>query len=189
MSEQARLHDALAVISEVYEGGGDHRVGQFGGNIKFQDLETLWAWRVALAGIVSAARSLLSQVDQNIAEELGEGGSVVFDGKLIRYKAGGCWKAIDADALWDFLADDARHCFRTDDIRITGLRAVATKRGRDPKVIVDSLMDYEKNDPRVEVMPVNSPKAPKYAAGMKPGEVKRGKPKATKVVADSQGRL
>lgn len=185
MSGDTKLPDALAVVSEVYE-HGEQRAAQFGRNIKFHDLETLWTWRVALAGIVSAARQLLAEVDTGIAEELGEGGAVVFDGKLIRFKQSGSWKAIDAEALWEFLGEDARHCFRPEDIRITSLRAIATKRERDPRVIVDSLMDYEKGDPKVEVMPVNSTKAPKYAATMKPGEIRKGKPKKAPA---TQGRL
>lgn len=179
----------------------DHLVHAYGGNLdtyrenwaedsKQLDLEQLWADRVALSGLIQAARAYQAAVDHELAQRIGEGGSLRMDDSLIRYKPSGAWKVLDPDSFFDYLAEDIRECFRADDFRVSSVRACIQRRlenemaGADPedikkrtKVVLDSLIDYDEGDPRVEVMPATSPKAPKYAAKMQHGEHRPGRKK------------
>lgn len=137
-------------------------------------LEELWELRCAIGTITSAARKLLKAVDADITEVL-DGNVVRFDDSFVKVAPKRTLEVYNAEGLFDWLGDDARHCFPANGIRITSLRAVAEKRGADPRAIVNSFIDYREDAACVQVVPID--KAPRYAQAMSHGEIKERKTK------------
>lgn len=135
-----------------------------------EELGDVYNVRCQLDSIITTARHLRSLVDKEIGNRL-DGGSVRFHDKVLKYGPGRVTKVIDPETLWDFLGEDARHCFNPDYVRITSLKAVAKKRGRDPRVIVDSLLFHEEGEPTLSVIPVT--RATKWQQALGEGEIGR----------------
>lgn len=132
-------------------------------------LDELWDLRCAIGTITSSARKLLAAVDSDIAKLL-TGKVARFGDSFVKVAPKRTLEVYNPDGLFDWLGDDARHAFKPEAIRITSLRAIATKRGADPRAIVNSFIDYREDDPVVTVLPLD--KAPRYASDMAHGEVK-----------------
>lgn len=183
MSEMARLHegilasefDLMRVVTELRYGTDAEDI-----DIVFDSLEEMWDWRRQAEGVAAAARKLIKLMDSLIAQEIGDR-QVRLDDSLLRVKPKRTLRVYAPDALFDYLEDDARHCFRADDIRITSLRAIVEKRAREanPDITADELrkrvesvvncfIDHDvSDDAHLEVLPMS--KAPKFAASLEPG--------------------
>lgn len=141
-------------------------------HIPKSDLETLWTWRQEATGVKQAAGVVLRAIDNLIAEVL-DGGAVRMDDYLVKVRPRRTTQVMDPDTFWDYLGDDARLAFNANTVRLSSLKAIAKKRGQDPYVIVDSLIDQLEGEPALETVPIS--KAPKYAQGMAHGQVRRSK--------------
>lgn len=162
MTAASEKADVLAAIeTAVYEPGFTWELPD--------DLESLWARRRFLMTYMTAARAAMAQVDAGISELL-DGAQARLDDYLVRVKPRRTLRVLDPETFWDWLADDARVCFRPDAVRVTSLKAVAEKRGLKPQVIFDSLIAYEEGDDAVEIVPLT--KAPKFAQSMEHGEIR-----------------
>lgn len=155
--------DLLALVNDV-------RYNPDAADIPDADLEQLWAWRVEALGVKQASGAVLEAIDTLIAKSL-DGAVARFDDYLIKARPRRTLKVYDAAVLFEFLADDVAAAFNPNSVRVSSLKAIAKKRGSDPKAIVDSLVYYEEGEVGLETVPVT--KAPKYAAGMEHGEVVR----------------
>jgi hypothetical protein len=162
----------------------------------FETLQSFWEVRRACESVMAAARSLKSAADEAIAEDLGPNATRLDDSFLYA----GPKKTMvvyNAEGLFDYLGDEARECFRPDDVRISSLRAVIERRVRrdmeaqaaevegasvsDKAVkqhiaaVVNAFCDWEEGDPQLHVVPIT--RAPKYAAQLVHGEIKERKPR------------
>ena len=77
------------------------------------------------------------------------------------------WKPYDKKRVIDYLGDDWELVVNPS-FRITGIKAVAQKRGDDPWVILESLFEQVET-PGVNILPAF--KAPKYMQDLEDGEI------------------
>ena len=77
------------------------------------------------------------------------------------------WKPYDKKKVIDYLGDDWELVVNPS-FRVTGIKAVARKRGQDPWVILESLFEQVET-PGVNILPAY--KAPKYMQELEDGEV------------------
>lgn len=77
------------------------------------------------------------------------------------------WKPYDKKKVIDYLGDDWELVVNPS-FRITGIKAVAQRRGQDPWVILESLFEQVET-PGVNILPAF--KAPKYMQELEDGEV------------------
>ena len=77
------------------------------------------------------------------------------------------WKPYDKKRVIDYLGDDWELVINPS-FRITGIKAVAQKRGDDPWVILESLFEQVET-PGVNILPAF--KAPKYMQDLEDGEI------------------
>lgn len=165
-ADRIELADVIDRIKEVVYGDLPDLEG-------YESLQQMWEVRRACETIAAAARKLRAEADSWLAEYL-DGRSARMDDFLVRAKPTRKLIVMDPPTFWDFLGDDARECFRPEQVRITSLKAIAEKRGQDPRVVVDSLIDYERGDVALEAVPLS--KAPKFASEMQHGQIKDRKP-------------
>lgn len=160
--------------------------------LEAEGIPELWDVRSKIDSLMSALRVMRTAVDDEIGHRL-DGASVRLGDRVLAAKPKGQWKVLDPDALFGFIEGHERECFPADAVRITSLRAVAELKAReemdaeilkarrsvhdDPEawvkhrvqVIVNSLMDYEKEDvPTLQVLPLT--RAPKWAQGLEEGK-------------------
>lgn len=134
------------------------------------ELAELWERRRGLDTAMQAARRLRDLADREISVKL-DGGSARFDDYLVRATRRRTTVIMEPDRFWDWLGEDARYAFRPNAVRLTSLRAIAEKRGQNPRTVVNSLIDYEYGEDQLQLLPIN--RAPQYAQVMEPGEVRR----------------
>mgnify|MGYP003134960328 CR=1 FL=1 len=77
------------------------------------------------------------------------------------------WKPYNKDKVIDYLGEDWKEVINPS-FRITGIQAIARKRGQDPWVILESLFEQVET-PGVNILP--SFKAPKYMQELEDGEI------------------
>ena len=77
------------------------------------------------------------------------------------------WKPYDKKKVIDYLGDDWELVVNPS-FRITGIKAVAQRRGQDPWVILESLFEQVET-PGVNILPAY--KAPKYMQELEDGEI------------------
>ena len=77
------------------------------------------------------------------------------------------WKPYDKKKVIDYLGDDWELVINPS-FRVTGIKAVARKRGQDPWVILGSLFEQVET-PGINILPAY--KAPKYMQELEDGEV------------------
>lgn len=132
------------------------------------DLAQLWEIRRWFDTIISAAKGLRELVDGEIADKLA-GGSARFDDSFIRVVPVRTARVYNAEGLFNWLGPDVRAAFNPQQVRLTAIRAIAEKRGQTPEAVVNSFIDFEEGETRLQVLPLN--KAPKYAASLNHGDV------------------
>lgn len=166
--------DLMRVVTEVRYGTDPEDT-----DIVFDSLEEMWDWRRQAEGVAAAARRLIKLMDSLITQEIGDR-QVRLDDSLLRVKPQRTLRVYAPDALFDYLEDDVRHCFRPDDIRITSLRAIVEKRAREsnPDItddelrrrvdsVVNCFIDHDVADVRLEVLPLS--RGPAFGERMEPG--------------------
>lgn len=90
-----------------------------------------------------------------------------FDDDIVIGRPKFTWKPYDKNRVIDYLGDDWKEVVNPT-FRITGIQAIARKRGQDPWVILESLFE-QVEQPGIDIRPVN--KAPKYLNDLDEGEI------------------
>lgn len=141
-------------------------------------LEDLAHLREVAKTLRSAASAYVAQLDVSIAKKL-KGRTMRYGDTLLRFKHDGKWKPLpDAVAVFVVSAAKvlgpmavAKALFDTNKIKVTGVRGLANQLDLDPDALVDTLLDYVKNDePGIQEMPKK--RWPKYAEDMEEGELR-----------------
>lgn len=146
------------------------------------DAEEAWYLIAAVDRVAEAARDVRRLLEGRVAETIGEGGAARFGDVLVRYSRPREYVA--TDGLVAFLrtltVDDVLRVLpKPRTFRIGGLRAVAEREGLDPDTLEGTFYVDRSEDapPRLTTIPVSNPNAPKYAAAMSDGEIRRRNPK------------
>lgn len=138
-----------------------------------QDLPGLWELRNQLSNVIQAARKLRDECDTEITLQL-DGAAARFGNSILRCKPELRYRVLNPRTFWDWVLavpKDAEALFDENRLRVGALKRVAERRGYDPRVIVDSLLDVERSEDKLSVTPFN--KAPQWCQRLQPGEVKR----------------
>lgn len=174
--------DKAAVLAEVLEALDQRLYVDAGEPIDFEHdppdgFEELAVRRSWAHQLVQAAGAVRSRYDVAIAELLGEGGVARFGDDFMRYS-----KKPDVTVTPQFVewlatltaAEVLAVLPKASRFLKGGLKAIAEARGLDPKVLEDTftVTDWDV-DPKLTVMPVANSRAPKYAASMESGEIRR----------------
>lgn len=124
-----------------------------------------------LAGLVASAAK------QRAAAILGEGGAVTDGRVLYRYGAGIDRKVVDPVELIQWLGpEDAASVLNIQTaVSIERFRQLAESRGQDVRELEGHFFLEERTPPELSEVPLDNKRAPKYAAGMKPGVIRRSR--------------
>ena len=141
-------------------------------------IEQLWLLRAATIGFGQALKLVRDRVETAIAQELGVGGVARSGPDFVRYARPSSQVLLD-DVLIPWMVENLtveevlRVLPKVSKVRVTGLEAVAAKHGI-PKDLLEGTFFVKKwGDPKLTSMPADSERAPKYAAEMEPGEIRR----------------
>lgn len=143
-----------------------------------EDLVELWSWHQALAGLRKSQRQLTAAFEVEMLREL-KGDAVRLDDYIVRGEEEPPMQVLkDPAALADYLGltAGALVVFRSDALKIDGLRAWATEQGDDPNEIEDRFFDY-RGDPGPVRLRLNAMQyAPWWSLDMQPGERRKPPP-------------
>lgn len=140
--------------------------------------EAAWYLLAALDRYARAVDDVRRIVRARIADDLRPGGVARFGGELVRYSRPADPVALPAleDWLRTLPGDDVLRVLpKPTKFRKGGLAAVAERHGLDPETLegVFWIDRGPEKEPTVTAMPVDHPRAPKYAAEMTDGEIRR----------------
>ena len=134
-----------------------------------EDIQEFMLLLSRVEDIISAGR----KIKEKMTNELGDrysGQAIKNAGKVIIGRPTMSYKPYDKEKVLDYLGDDWRNVVRPE-FRITGVKAIAEKRGDDPNVIIESLFERVITNNAVTILPES--KAPKYLQEIDEGEVKK----------------
>ncbi len=135
-------------------------------------------WEKKILGrIESAAR-------ERLADLLGKGGKVVDNSNFYRNTQAHDRKAVDRDAFWRWVGEDASNLYKADKVPITAFRKLARERfrgkGDDEEierlvgVLEETLFERKPSGPhKLEIKPIGGKYTPQYASRMTPYRVSR----------------
>lgn len=148
----AELRDiATAVATVIYE--EDAAAGIID-EIDPDTFEELWQWRDGLHTIRRASWFLTNEVETALRKQLARHEAICIHDLIVRVVPGDISRRCLDDAglrAYMNLSDDAGLCLRITDVKTTGLRALAGKRGDDPDEIVERFFDFEEGPPKLKV--------------------------------------
>ena len=134
-----------------------------------EDIQEFMLLLSRVEDIISAGR----KIKEKMTIELGDrysGQAIKNAGKVIIGRPTMSYKPYDKEKVLDYLGDDWRNVVRPE-FRISGVKAIAEKRGDDPNVIIESLFERVITNNAVTILPES--KAPKYLQEIDEGEVKK----------------
>ena len=118
--------------------------------------------------VISAGRKIKERMTIELGERY-EGKAIKVNEKVIVGRPSTSWKPYDKEKVLDYLGEDWRAVVWPE-FRLTGIKAVASKRGDDPNTIVESLFYKEVTNNNVTILPES--KAPKYLQALEDREEK-----------------
>lgn len=118
--------------------------------------------------VIAAGRKIKERMTIELGERY-EGRAIKINEKVIVGRPSTTYKPYDKEKILDYLGEDWRAVVRPE-FRLTGIKAVATKRGEDPNTIVESLFYKEVTNNNVTILPES--KAPKYLQALEDREEK-----------------
>ena len=134
-----------------------------------EDIQEFMLLLSRVEDIISAGRKIKEQMTIELGDRY-SGQAIKNAGKVIIGRPTMSYKPYDKEKVLDYLGDDWRNVVRPE-FRITGVKAIAEKRGDDPNVIVESLFEKVITNNAVTILPES--KAPKYLQKIDEGEVKK----------------
>ena len=134
-----------------------------------EDIQEFMLLLSRVEDIISAGRKIKEQMTIELGDRY-SGQAIKNAGKVIIGRPTMSYKPYDKEKVLDYLGDDWRSVVRPE-FRITGVKAIAEKRGDDPNVIVESLFEKVITNNAVTILPES--KAPKYLQEIDEGEVKK----------------
>lgn len=134
-----------------------------------EDIQEFMLLLSRVEDIISAGRKIKEQMTIELGDRY-SGQAIKNAGKVIIGRPTMSYKPYDKEKVLDYLGDDWRNVVRPE-FRITGVKAIAEKRGDDPNVIVESLFEKVITNNAVTILPES--KAPKYLQEIDEGEVKK----------------
>ena len=134
-----------------------------------EDIQEFMLLLSRVEDIISAGRKIKEQMTIELGDRY-SGQAIKNAGKVIIGRPTMSYKPYDKEKVLDYLGDDWRNVVRPE-FRITGVKAIAKKRGDDPNVIVESLFEKVITNNAVTILPES--KAPKYLQEIDEGEVKK----------------
>ncbi len=132
------------------------------------DIQEFMLLMSRIEDIIAAGRKIKEQMTIELGERY-SGQAIKNAGKVIVGRPTMSYKPYDKEKVLDYLGDDWRSVVRPE-FRVTGVKAVAEKRGDDPNVIMESLFERVITNNAVTILPES--KAPKYLQELDEGEVK-----------------
>ena len=134
-----------------------------------EDIQEFMLLLSRVEDIISAGRKIKEQMTIELGDRY-SGQAIKNAGKVIIGRPTMSYKPYDKEKVLDYLGDDWRSVVRPE-FRITGVKAIAEKRGDDPNVIIESLFERVITNNAVTILPES--KAPKYLQEINEGEVKK----------------
>ena len=134
-----------------------------------EDIQEFMLLLSRVEDIISAGRKIKEQMTIELGDRY-SGQAIKNAGKVIIGRPTMSYKPYDKEKVLDYLGDDWRNVVRPE-FRITGVKAIAEKRGDDPNVIIESLFERVITNNAVTILPES--KAPKYLQEINEGEVKK----------------
>lgn len=135
------------------------------------DLDEMTMLRDELSTLISTAKVARSWLDGLIATELGEGYSYRQGERIYKFAPKRERFVANVEAFWEWLLavpSDVSSVFPVGSFRITDVRAVAERRGENPRAVEDTFFDITEKDPTVSVKPIV--KAAKWEQKLSDGE-------------------
>jgi hypothetical protein len=133
-----------------------------------QDIEEFMLLMSKIEDVILSARKIKEQMTIQLGDRY-SGQAIKNAGKVIVGRPSTSYKPYDKDRVLDYLGEDWRSVVRPE-FRVTGVKAVAEKRGDDPNLIMESLFEKVITNNNVTILPES--KAPKYLQELNEGEVK-----------------
>lgn len=166
---RTRLDDWLEWVGEVavqIAWGEEPEV-----NVEEEDPAGLVTILEGLKVIERAVGILRKALENRLGEKLGKGGAIRYGDNVYRYQRTRRTKVTDPRALGEWLGDEWQTVVRVDggNVRLTGLRTVAERRGMDPEVVENTFLDVEWGDERVTSIPLS--RAPGYLQSIAEGKM------------------
>ena len=134
-----------------------------------EDIQEFMLLLSRVEDIISAGRKIKEKMTIEFGDRY-SGQAIKNAGKVIIGRPTMSYKPYDKEKVLDYLGDDWRNVVRPE-FRITGVKAIAEKRGDDPNVIIESLFERVITNNAVTILPES--KAPKYLQEIDEGEVKK----------------
>lgn len=137
-----------------------------------EDLNELWSWHRALQGLRGAQRQLTTAFEAEILREL-KGDAVRLDDHVLRGEPDPPPYVLKNPAgLAEYLGltAGALIVFRSDALKLEGLRAWATEQGDDADEIEDRFFEYRGEEGPVRLRISSMQYAPYWSLDMRPGE-------------------
>jgi hypothetical protein len=147
------------------------------------DFEQLWLLRSMTVRYGRALYEVRRRIETALAHDLGDGGVARVGGDFVRYA--GAPSLVVLPELQDWIeknctaAEALQIAPKLSKIRKTGLAAVLARHGFQTKgadgrdLLEGTFYVTEFGDPKISSMPVDNDNAPKYAAEMTSGEIRR----------------
>lgn len=133
-----------------------------------EDIQEFMLLLSKVEDVITAGRKIKEQMTIELGDRY-SGQAIKNAGKVIVGRPSTSYKPYDKEKVLDYLGDDWRSVVRPE-FRVTGVKAVAEKRGDDPNVIMESLFERVITNNNVTILPES--KAPKYLQQLNEGEVK-----------------
>jgi len=143
-----------------------------------ENFEELYLLRSMTMRVLEAAAAIRERVEVAIADKLGVGGVARVGEEFIRYAAANDYILTEGGVAW-LSTLETRDVLdvlpKARGFRIGGLKAVAERLGLPADSLEGSLFINRRDlkEPGISAMPIGNKNAPKYAAGMESGEIRR----------------
>ena len=137
-----------------------------------EGIDDLWVMEGAAESLVNASKQVLAQVRQHMSADIQELGSIRLGNMLYRSKEKWDRTVIEDQGmpLMEWLGDDLKHAVNPDNVLISAVRAIATKRDQDPKVVEETFYLFKQDGDTLVLMRIPEDRAPKYFANMAHGD-------------------
>ncbi len=138
-----------------------------------EGIDDLWVMEGAAESLVNASKQVLAQVRQRMGADIDELGPVRLGNKLYRSGPKMDRTVIEGQGmpLMEWLGEDLKNAINPNAVLVTAVRAIATKREQDPKVVEQTFYLYQRAEDDAFVLTrIPEDKAPKYFANMEHGD-------------------
>ncbi len=173
-NDRPRLKQALgALILEVAEVVDFDELEGWTVIDSAEGIDDLWVMEGAAESLVNASKQVLAQVRQRMGADVDELGPVRLGDMLYRSGEKFDRTIIEGQGmpLMEWLGDDLKDAINPNSVLISAVRAIATKREQDPKVVEQTFYLYKRAEDGAFVLTrIPEDRAPKYFAKMKHGE-------------------